>query len=49
MAKTMAKAYANAKTNIKKMKAGKLGRVAKLKRTAKEVSKFQGKKKKAGY
>ncbi len=37
MAKTMAKAYANAKTNIKKLKAGKLGRVAKLKRTAKEL------------
>ncbi len=37
MAKTMAKAYANAKTNIKKMKAGKLGRIARIKRTAKEL------------
>ena len=37
MAKTMAKAYANAKTNIKKLKAGKLGRVGRLKRTTKEL------------
>jgi len=36
-AKNDAEVYANAEKNIKKLKAGKLGRVAKLKRMAKEV------------
>ena len=36
-AKNDAEVYANAEKNIKKLKAGKLGRIAKLKRTAKEL------------
>ena len=37
MPKTMEKVYANAEKNLKKLKEGKLGRLAKLKRTAKEL------------
>jgi hypothetical protein len=37
MPKTMEKAYANAEKNLKKLHAGKLGRIAKLKRTVKEL------------
>ena len=32
-----ARVYANAEKNLKKLKAGKLGRIAKLKRTTKEL------------
>jgi len=35
--KTEAKVYANAEKNLKKLKSGKLGRIAKLKRIAKEL------------